>query len=245
MTRIDGRQPDELRPIQFELHYTKWAEGSVLAMCGDTHVLCNVTVEEGLPNWLRYRPVSEQHGWLTAEYALLPRSTHQRVRRETLRPKGRTQEISRLIGRSLRMAVDLNALGKHTITVDCDVLQADGGTRTTAINGAWVALKLAIDKLVATDKLPAGSLPRQIAAISAGLIGDQCLLDLNYAEDSTADADCNFVMTADGQLIELQGTAEKAPLSPAHFHQLLELSTHGIRQIVNQQQSVLTTDNQT
>jgi len=194
MTRIDGRSPDQLRPISFEPNFTRWAEGSVLVKFGHTHVLCNVTVEEKLPRWLRYQ--DDPHGWLTAEYALLPRSTQQRTRREQRWPKGRTQEISRLIGRSLRMALDLPALGERTLTVDCDVLQADGGTRTAAGYGRCAAVALALRPLIDQGILPPAVLKHQIAAVSVGIVDGAPLLDLPYAEDVAAEVDLNVVMTA-------------------------------------------------
>ena len=175
--RIDGRFPHQLRPITFQPNFTKWAEGSVLTKFGDTHVLCNVTIENKLPPWLKN--AKNPHGWLTAEYAMLPRSTHSRTNREQRWPKGRTQEISRLIGRSLRMALDLNVLGERTITIDCDVLQADGGTRTAAITGSWLAVKLALQPLIVAGELPASVLARQIAAISVGIVDAEPLLDLS------------------------------------------------------------------
>jgi ribonuclease PH len=235
--RQDGRLPHQLRPITFDLHYTRWAEGSVLVKFGQTHVLCNATLDDRLPNWLRYSEAT--HGWVTAEYALLPRSTHSRVGRETRWPKGRTQEISRLIGRSLRMAVDLEALGERQIIVDCDVLQADGGTRTAAITGGWVALQLALKPLIAAGDVSLQVMRHQVAAISVGIVGDQLLLDLPYHEDVTAAVDLNVVMTASGRLIEIQGTAEKAPFTIDQHHNLLALASQGIEQLVALQQKAI------
>lgn len=237
MTRIDGRLPNQLRPITFIPHFTKMAEGSILAKFGETHVLCNVTIEESLPPWLRNQP--EPHGWLTAEYAMLPRSTQQRTRREQRWPKGRTQEISRLIGRSLRMALDLSLLGERTITVDCDVLQADGGTRTTAICGGWAALQLALRPLIAQGVLPVELNKHQIAAISVGIVDGVPLLDLPYVEDVAAEVDMNVVMTAAGELVELQGTGEKAPFSRTQFDQLLALAEQGIKEITAVQEQIV------
>jgi ribonuclease PH len=241
MQRADGRSPNQLRPIIFVPHFTKMAEGSVLAKFGETHVLCNVTIEESLPPWLRNQP--KPHGWLTAEYAMLPRSTQQRTRREQRWPKGRTQEISRLIGRSLRMALDLLLLGERTITVDCDVLQADGGTRTTAICGGWVALQLALRSLIAQDILPAAVNKRQIAAISVGIVDGVPLLDLPYIEDVAAEVDMNVVMASNnvaaGLLVEVQGTGEKAPFSRAEFDQLLTLAEQGIGEIMTVQEQIV------
>ncbi len=237
MNRTNDRPEDRIRPVDFELNFIKVAEGSVLAKFGDTHVLCNVTVDERLPNWLRNQP--EPHGWLTAEYALLPRSTQQRVRREQRWPKGRTQEISRLIGRSLRMAVDLKALGLRQLIVDCDVLQADGGTRTTAISGGWLAVRLALDPLIAAGKLPAAVLRNQVAAISVGIVDGRPLLDLDYGEDVSAEVDLNVIMTGAGQLVEIQGAAEKAPFSRAELDRLVDLAAVGCRQVLDAQKEAL------
>ena len=237
MTRFDGRSYDQLRPIEFQLQFTRWAEGSVLTRFGDTHVLCNVTVEDSLPSWLRN--AGEPQGWLTAEYAMLPRSTHDRIRRERRWPKGRTQEISRMIGRSLRMALDLKQLGERQLIVDCDVLQADGGTRTAAICGGWVAVRLALEPLIERGELPARVIQHQIAAVSVGQVDGRLLLDLAYAEDATADIDFNVVMTATGELIEIQGTAEKATFTQLQLAELLELSALGIGRIVDLQQQAL------
>jgi ribonuclease PH len=240
MTRADGRSPDQLRPITFETGFTRWAEGSVLAQFGNTHVLCNVTIENKLPNWLRYS--NETHGWLTAEYAMLPRSTQRRSQREQRWPKGRTQEISRLIGRSLRMALNLEQLGQRTITVDCDVLQADGGTRTAAICGGWVAVTLALQPLIAASDLPADVHKHQIAAISVGMVDGVPLLDLPYSEDVAAEVDLNVVMTAAGNLVEIQGTAEKAPLARSNLDALLNLAQKGIDEIITWQQAAVTSE---
>lgn len=237
MMRSDGRAPDQLRPITFETGFTRWAEGSVLVKFGDTHVLCNATIDESLPSWLRYAP--ESHGWLTAEYALLPRSTQKRSQREQRWPKGRTQEISRLIGRSLRMALDLYQLGDRQLIVDCDVLQADGGTRTAAITGGWLAVQLALQPRIEAGQIPAAVCRHQVAAISVGLVDGVPLLDLPYVEDVAADVDLNVVMTADGRLIEVQGTGEKAPFSRDEFGQLLNLAADGIAELVHWQQKAL------
>jgi ribonuclease PH len=229
MNRTDDRAVDQIRPVSFEPNFVKYAEGSVLAKFGDTHVLCNVTVDDSLPHWLRNKP--KMHGWLTAEYALLPRSTKQRVRREQRWPKGRTQEISRLIGRSLRMAVDLNALGLRQLIVDCDVLQADGGTRTTAISGAWLAVKLALDPLVASGEVPSTVLRNQVAAISVGIVDGGAMLDLDYREDFAAEVDLNVVMTGEEEIVEIQGAAEKEPFPRTQLDRLMELAAHGCRQV--------------
>lgn len=235
--RSDGRKHDQLRQITFETDFTRWAEGSVLTSFGETKVLCNVTIEENLPAWLKNK--EQPHGWLTAEYAMLPRSTHSRTRREQRWPKGRTQEISRLIGRSLRMALDLNLLGERTIIVDCDVLQADGGTRTAAITGGWVALKRALQPLINAGQLEPGVLSEQIAAISVGLVDGNTMLDLAYNEDVNAEVDFNVVMTANEEIIELQGTAEESPFSMTKLNEFMALASVGIRQLVNYQNQVI------
>jgi len=227
--RADGRAPADLRPIAFETGFTRWAEGSVLARFGQTHVLCNVTIDNSLPPWLKNR--TPPQGWLTAEYAMLPRSTHTRSAREQRWPKGRTQEIGRLVGRSLRAALDLSLLGERTLTVDCDVLQADGGTRTAAISGGWVALALALRPLIEAGDLPAAALKRQIAAVSVGLVGGQVLLDLDYGEDSAAEVDLNVVMTAGGEFVEVQGTAEGEPFPRTALDVLLDRAAAGIRDL--------------
>ena len=237
MPRHDRRQSNELRPISFDLNYTRWAEGSVLTKFGHTHVLCNVTIENKLPNWLRYS--DNPHGWLTAEYALLPRSTQRRVQREQRWPKGRTQEISRLIGRSLRMALDLKAMGQRQLIVDCDVLQADGGTRTAAVTGGWVAVAMALNKLIKNGTLSPAVLKRQVAAISVGLLKDEALLDLNYREDVDADVDFNVVATAAGDLIEVQGTAEAEPFARNQLDQLVDVALAGIKDLTEMQWNAL------
>jgi ribonuclease PH len=239
-TRSDGRATDQLRPITFELNYTKWAEGSVLAKFGDTHVLCNVTVDERVPRWLHQS--DNKHGWVTAEYAMLPRSTNDRLQREQRWPKGRTMEISRLIGRSLRMAVDLRRLGMRQLIVDCDVIQADGGTRTAAISGSWVAAHLALQSLIAEGKVSKHVFRHQIAAISVGIVDGVPLLDLAYDEDVRADTDLNLVMTADGRVIEVQGTAEKDPFTWPELNELLKLGRKGIQELTALQADVLQLD---
>lgn len=237
MQRTDGRSPDELRPITFECHYSKYAEGSVLCKFGDTHVLCNVTVDPNLPIWLRSKANSQ--GWLTAEYALLPRSTSERVRREQRWPKGRTQEISRLIGRCLRMSLDLEQLGERQLIVDCDVLQADGGTRTAAITGGWLAVALALRQSIAEGEVSQSVHRNQIAAVSVGLLQDHPLLDLAYDEDVTAEMDLNMVMTAGGEIVEIQGTAEKAPISRTKLDELVTLAASGVKSLVAEQRRAL------
>jgi ribonuclease PH len=229
--RPDGRAADALRPISFVPSYTKWAEGSVLSCFGDTKVLCTASVEERVPGWLKEQKSGA--GWVTAEYAMLPRATDRRTQRESVQGKlgGRTHEISRLIGRALRGVVDTKRLGERTITLDCDVLQADGGTRTAAISGAFVALSLAVNKLLADGKLRESPIRQAVAAVSLGVIGDEVLLDLAYLEDQKADTDLNLVMTADGNLVEIQGTAEGAPLTRAHLDAMLALGERGIREL--------------
>jgi len=242
LERTGDRPANRIRPASFELNFVKVAEGSVLAKFGDTHVLCNVTVDDTLPNWLRIQP--KPHGWLTAEYALLPRSTQRRVQREQRWPKGRTQEISRLIGRSLRMAVDLEALGYRQLIVDCDVIQADGGTRTTAISGGWLAVRLALAPLIEAGEVPAEVLRNQVAAISVGLVEGQPLLDLDYQEDFAAEVDLNVVMTGSDEIIEIQGAAEKAPFTRSQLDQLVDLAADGCRQVrVAQSQALAGTQN--
>src|SRR5580692_1499886 len=216
--RPSGRAPDAMRLVTLETGVAKYAEGSCLAKFGDTHVLCTATVEERVPPWMR----NSGKGWVTAEYGMLPRSTHTRTDREAARGRqsGRTQEIQRLIGRSLRAVTDMVALGERQIRIDCDVLQADGGTRTAGITGSYVALHLALGKLVTAGLLQAMPLIDSVAAISCGVCNGTPVLDLDYAEDSSAETDANFVMTGAGRLVEIQGTAEKVPFTE---EQLLEL----------------------
>lgn len=233
--RIDGRAWDEMRPVRMRPGFVDYPEGSVLIDVGATRVLCNATVEESVPSWR----LGTGRGWVTAEYALLPRSTHQRTRRETHGLGGRTQEIRRLIGRSLRAAVDLDKLGERTIILDCDVIQADGGTRTAAITGSYVALAFAVRQLVANGMVPPDVLTTEVAAISLGLVEDQLLLDLCYEEDSAASADFNLVMTGEGRLVEVQGTAEGAPFDRQEFAAVLDLGEKSIRRLVEIQRQVL------
>ncbi|WP_026370936.1 ribonuclease PH [Kallotenue papyrolyticum] len=237
MPRSDGRAADQLRPIEIIVDYQRYAEGSALIRYGNTHVLCSATVEAGVPAWLRGQ--AEPQGWLTAEYALLPRATLTRTRRERNGLGGRTQEIQRLIGRSLRAALDLSLLGERTITIDCDVLQADGGTRTAAITGGYVALARAIQRLLARGELATSPLVTPIAAVSVGIVKGEALLDLDYSEDSIADVDANLVQTGDGRLVELQATAEGSAFDRAQLDLLLRLGEHGIRQLLELQQMVL------
>lgn len=233
--RIDGRRWNEIRPVQMTPGFVAYPEGSVLIEMGGTRVLCNATVEASVPSWR----LGSGAGWVTAEYALLPRSTHQRTRRETRGLSGRTQEIRRIIGRSLRSAVDLDALGEYTIVLDCDVLQADGGTRTAAITGAYVALALALKRLGREHRVPPNVLTTQVAAISLGLVDGQLLLDLCYDEDSAATADFNVVMNGDGHLIEVQGTAEGEPFTRQSLNAVLDLAGKGISRLLALQQQVM------
>jgi ribonuclease PH len=227
--RPSGRAPNELRPISFESGFTRHAEGSVLVRCGDTHVLCTASVEEVIPPFLR----GKGQGWVTAEYGMLPRSTHTRQAREAARGKqsGRTQEIQRLIGRSLRAVVDLKALGERTVTLDCDVLQADGGTRTAAITASYVALAQACAALQRRGALARDPLHGQIAAISVGVFNGVPVLDLDYAEDSQAETDMNVVMNSGGAFVELQGTAEGHAFRRHELDALLDLATGGLTTI--------------
>lgn len=231
--RPSKRKPDELRRVSIERRVSMHAEGSCLIKFGNTHVLCTASLEERLPPWLK----GQGKGWVTAEYAMLPRATSQRTRREVTQghASGRTQEIQRLIGRSLRAVVDLKALGERQISVDCDVIQADGGTRTAAITGAWVALYDCIGWMKARDMVRDNVLRDNIAAVSCGLYGGQPVLDLDYAEDSEADADANFVMTGLGGIVEIQGTAEKDPFTEQQYHELMSLAKKGISELVSLQ----------
>lgn len=235
--RPNDRAADQVRPIKITRHYTAYAEGSVLVEFGNTKVLCNASVEEGVPRWLK----GQGKGWVTAEYGMLPRATHSRTRREATNGKqgGRTMEIQRLIARSLRAVVDLEAMGEMMITVDCDVIQADGGTRTASISGASVALADAFDKLVAAGKLKANPMKGHVAAVSVGILGEDVLCDLEYVEDSAADTDMNVVMTEEGKMIEIQGTAEGEPFSHEQLLDLLAVAKKGIVDIVSAQKSAL------
>lgn len=235
MARIDGRANDQLRPVKLIPNFLDYAEGSVLITMGNTRVLCAATVEERVPPWL----VGQGEGWVTAEYAMLPRATLTRTPRETSGLSGRTQEIRRLIGRSLRAAVDLRLLGERTIVVDCDVIQADGGTRTAAITGGYVALALALRKLIRERHAHHNVLVTPVAAVSVGMVGGEPMLDLCYQEDSQADVDVNVVMTGRGELVEVQGTAEGKPFSLETLYELLELAKTGITQLLAAQQEVL------
>ncbi len=235
--RIDGREADQLRPISFQRQFTRYAEGSVLVCCGETKVLCNASVEERVPPFMR----GEGRGWVTAEYSMLPRSTHTRSIREAAKGKisGRTQEIQRLIGRSLRAITDLEAMGEITVQIDCDVLQADGGTRTASITGAYVALYDAFSGLVEKGILKQVPLKDSVAAISVGIVDGQPLLDVNYDEDYRAEVDMNFVVTGAGKFVEVQGTAEEEPFSVEELDTLRNLALHGCAQLTEMQQEAL------
>lgn len=226
--RHDGRRPDDLRPLKIKRRYTRTAPGSVLIQAGRTTVLCTASVEEQVPPWMK----GQGRGWVTAEYSMLPGSTSPRKQRDRGgKVDGRTTEIQRLIGRSMRAVIDLEALGERTITVDCDVLDADGGTRTASITGSWVALHFAFEWLVKQGKLAANPITGQVAAVSCGLWQGTPVLDLDYPEDSKAEADANFVLTGTGGIVEVQGTAEQEPFTEAQFHALLTLAKKGIGEL--------------
>ena len=235
--RHDQRRPDQLRPVRITRHFTRHAEGSVLVEFGATQVLCTASVEESVPPFLK----GKGQGWITAEYGMLPRATHTRGAREAARGKqsGRTQEIQRLIGRSLRAVVDLAALGERQIIIDCDVLQADGGTRTASITGACVAVADALNGLVKAGRLSQSPMREKVAAVSVGIVGTTPVLDLDYIEDSSCETDMNVVMTATGGIIEVQGTAEGVPFSHTELNALVSLAEHGIQQLVEHQTAAL------
>lgn len=235
--RPSKRAPDELRAVSLERNIARYAEGSCLVKFGETHVLCTASLEEKVPPWLR----GSGKGWVTAEYAMLPRATAERTRRESTsgKPSGRTQEIQRLIGRSLRSVVDLGQLAERQITLDCDVLQADGGTRTAAITGAWVALHDCIQWMKSRSIITGNPLRDHVAAISCGIVKGTPVIDLDYAEDSTAETDANFVMTGSGGLVEVQGTAEGKPFSEDELLSLLKLAKNGIGNLVSMQKSII------
>jgi ribonuclease PH len=238
MARNDGRAPDQLRPVRLTPNYLDHAEGSVLVEAGKTRVLCAVSLEESQPPFLK----GTDKGWITAEYAMLPRSTHTRSPRESSRGRigGRTHEIQRLVGRALRASVDLDRLGPRSLWIDCDVIQADGGTRTASITGAYVAVALALKKLVAAGTLKAAPLKTPVAATSVGIFKGQPILDLDYSEDSKAEVDFNVVMTGEGEFIEVQGTAEGQAFSRKAMNELLDLAEGGIRELMRLQQEALT-----
>lgn len=235
--RIDQRKADEIRPVTLSPNYVVYPEGSVLIAMGQTKVLCNVTIENEVPRWMKAQ--GKVGGWVTAEYALLPRSTHTRTSRETHGLGGRTHEIRRLIGRSLRAAVNLDLLGERTCIIDCDVLQADGGTRTAAITGGYVSLVLALQKLIAAGEIPLEVMAKPVAAISVGILQGEPLLDLCYAEDSAAEVDFNVVMNAAGEFIEVQGTAEGATFSRQMLESMLDLACKGIKELLLIQKTIL------
>ena len=235
--RPSGRSPDQMRSVTLETGFTPYAEGSCLAKFGDTHVLCNATVEERVPPWMR----NSGRGWVTAEYGMLPRSTHDRTDREASRGKqsGRTQEIQRLIGRSLRAVIDLEALGERQIRLDCDVIQADGGTRTAAITGAWVALRIACEKMLLSGAISRNPMADQVAAISCGIWQGLPMVDLDYAEDSTAEIDANFILAAEGGIVEVQATGEGPPFSRQELDALLKLAESGCAQLFDLQMAAV------
>ena len=240
MSRFQNRKSHELRSVFLGPSFVKYAEGSCFVKFGDTHVVCAATVEEKVPSFLR----NTGTGWITAEYGMLPRSSHERIEREAAKGKqsGRTQEIQRLIGRALRAVVDLKALGERQIRIDCDVLQADGGTRTASITGAYVALHQAISRLIDNKKLKTMPIMDQISAVSCGIVGGEALLDLNYQEDSTAQVDANFVITGQGKLVEIQAAAEKDPFLEAEFAELLKLARIGTEELNHLQRQALKLD---
>ena len=235
--RLKNRANNETRSIEILRNYTKHAEGSVLIKCGDTHVICNASIEEKVPSFLK----GKNQGWVTAEYGMLPRSTSSRMARESSRGKqsGRTQEIQRLIGRSLRAVIDLNSLGERTIHIDCDVIQADGGTRTASITGAYVALCDAINPLLEKGILKDSPIKDLVAAISLGIKDGEVLIDLDYAEDSNCDTDMNVVMTGEGKFVEIQGTAEGEPFSKEEMDNIILLAEQGITKIIQLQRNAL------
>ena len=235
--RPNNRELNQIRPVKITRHYTKYAEGSVLIEFGETKVLCNATIEETVPRFLK----GQQQGWVTAEYGMLPRATHSRTQREAAKGKqtGRTMEIQRLIARSLRAVVDLKALGERSITVDCDVIQADGGTRTASITGACVALHDAIAHLIENGTLKTSPLKGLVAAVSVGIVDGEAVCDLEYVEDSNAETDMNVVMVEDGRMVEVQGTAEGEPFSHDELLRLLDLAKQGINQLVAAQREAL------
>lgn len=237
--RADGRAPLELRPTRITTGFTKYAEGSVLIEVGETKVICNASVEERVPSFLKGRG----NGWVTAEYAMLPRATETRTSREIGRggPSGRTHEIQRLIGRSLRAVIDMSLLGERTVTIDCDVIQADGGTRTASITGGFVALALALNQAVKVQKIARLPLRDLVAAVSVGMVGGRALLDLAYVEDSKAEVDMNVVQTSDGRFVELQGTAETEPFSRAQMNDLVAAAELGIEQLFAIQRAAIET----
>lgn len=233
--RTDNRGNDMLRNVQIVPHFNPYAEGSCLIKCGNTHVICTATVEEKIPSWLE----GKEQGWITAEYAMLPRATSVRNNRETLKPSGRSQEIKRLIGRALRAGVDLAKMPHVSIIIDCDVIQADGGTRTASVTGGFVALYLALESLVKSGKLSENPVREFVAAVSCGICAGQEVLDEDYMEDSNAQADTNFVLTESGKIVEIQGTAEQMPFDETQFLSLLHLAKKGIQKLIQIQKQAL------
>ena len=239
LTRTAGRTPEDIRSLTIEPHFSPYAEGSCLICVGNTHVICTASVDEKVPPFLR----GAGRGWVTAEYGMLPRATHSRMDREAARGKqsGRTQEIQRLIGRSLRAIIDLEKLGERQIKIDCDVIRADGGTRTASITGAWVALSLAVEDLMQKGLIAAMPLRDQVAAISCGLVAGEALADLDYNEDSNAETDANFVLTASGGIVEIQGTAEQHPFSDSQLMEMMALAKKGCQQLFEVQMQAVRT----
>lgn len=239
LTRTAGRTPEDIRSLTIEPHFSPYAEGSCLICVGNTHVICTASVDEKVPPFLR----GAGRGWVTAEYGMLPRATHSRMDREAARGKqsGRTQEIQRLIGRSLRAIIDLEKLGERQIKIDCDVIRADGGTRTASITGAWVALSLAVEGLMQKGLIAAMPLRDQVAAISCGLVAGEALADLDYNEDSNAETDANFVLTASGGIVEIQGTAEQHPFSESQLMEMMTLAKKGCQQLFEVQMQAVRT----
>jgi ribonuclease PH len=235
LSRSFGRNSSEIRPLSFDPGFTRYAEGSVLVKAGNTHVLCTATIDEGVPPWLK----GKGQGWITAEYSMLPRATHTRSRRDREKVSGRTQEIQRLIGRALRSCIDLKALGERQVILDCDVLQADGGTRTTSITGACVALRIAIARLAKEGKIPASAFVDTVAAISVGMKGGNVLVDLDYDEDSTCDVDMNFVMMGKGGFVEIQGTAENAAFTRLQMDAMTDGASVALEKIRTLQNEII------
>lgn len=233
--RQSNRKNNQLREIEFIPNFNPYAEGSCLVKYGNTHVVCTATVDEKVPSWLK----GQEKGWITAEYAMLPRSTQTRVAREVKKPSGRTQEIQRLIGRSLRAVVDLSKMKDLSVCIDCDVLQADGGTRVASISGGFVALYLAIERLIKEGKLQENPIREFVAAVSCDIYNGEAVLDVDYSEDSNSQVDMNFVMTESGKIVEIQGTAEGEPFEEKEFDQLMKLGKKGIKEIIAKQKDVL------
>lgn len=233
--RNSGRENNQLRDIEFVIDFNPYAEGSCLVKYGNTHVICTASVDEKVPSWLK----GQEKGWITAEYAMLPRSTQTRVQREVKKSSGRTQEIQRLIGRSLRAVVDLEKMKDICVTIDCDVLQADGGTRVASISGGFVALYLALKKLVKEEKLPENPIREFVAAVSCDIYKGQAILDVDYEEDSNSQVDMNFIMTESGKIVEIQGTAEGEPFEEKEFNELMRLGKEGIKHIIAKQKEAL------